>query len=54
MPATRSTDAPPLLVQRTDAVETIQINDPPLNRMSLSFIDTLETEIARIDSAIER
>jgi enoyl-CoA hydratase/carnithine racemase len=38
----------PLLVQRNGAVETLVINDAPRNRMSLEFMDALETEIARI------
>lgn len=38
----------PLLVQREGAIETLIINDAPRNRMSLEFMDALETEIARI------
>lgn len=39
---------PPLLVRRDGAVETFTINDPPRNRMSLEFMDALETEVARV------
>ncbi len=45
---------PALLVQRDGAVETFTINDPPRNRLSLEFMDALETEVARVagDSAV--
>jgi enoyl-CoA hydratase len=39
---------PPLLVERDGAVETLVINDAPRNRMSLAFMDALETEVERI------
>ena len=39
---------PPLLVRRDGAVETFTINDPPRNRMSLEFMDALETEVTRV------
>lgn len=42
--------APPLLVEREGAVETITINDAPRNRMSLEFMDALEAEIARVET----
>jgi enoyl-CoA hydratase len=38
----------PLLVERNGAVETIVINDPPRNRLSLEFMDALEVEVARV------
>jgi enoyl-CoA hydratase/carnithine racemase len=44
----------PLLVDRCDAVVIVSINDAPYNRMSLAFMDELETlvdELARDDSA---
>jgi len=44
-----STASPaPLLVERDGAVETLVINDAPRNRMSLAFMDALETEVERI------
>lgn len=36
------------LMQRQDAVAIISINDAPYNRMSLSFIDQLEKQVAAI------
>lgn len=36
----------PLLIERSDGVATLTINDAPYNRMSLAFMDALE---ARID-----
>jgi enoyl-CoA hydratase/carnithine racemase len=41
-------DGAPLLVLRNGAVETFVINDPPRNRMSLDFMDSLEAEVARV------
>jgi len=38
----------PLLIERDGAVETLVINDRPLNRLSLDFMDALEAEIARV------
>ncbi len=38
----------PLLIQRDGPVETLLINDPPRNRMSLDFMDALEAEVGRI------
>jgi enoyl-CoA hydratase/carnithine racemase len=38
----------PLLVERTDAVETLIINDPPRNRLGLDFMDALEVEVGRL------
>ncbi len=38
----------PLRIERTGAVETIIINDPPHNRLTLEFMDALEIEIDRI------
>ena len=40
--------APALLVQRSGAVETFTINDPPRTRLSLAFMDALETEVGRV------
>ncbi len=37
-----------LLIEQDDAVCTLIINDAPRNRMSLAFMDALETEIERI------
>jgi enoyl-CoA hydratase len=37
-----------LLVEREGAVETLTIDDPPRNRLSLDFMDALEAEVARI------
>lgn len=44
----------PLLVERQDAVAIISINDAPLNRMTLEFIDQFETLVndVAIDKAI--
>jgi enoyl-CoA hydratase len=54
MSAGSDTKAPSLLVQRDGAVETLVINDAPRNRMSLEFMDALETEVERLahDSSI--
>lgn len=38
----------PLRIERDGAVETLIINDPPRNRMSLEFMDALEAEVARV------
>ena len=38
----------PLTLSREGAVEIITISDPPYNRMTLSFIDQLAEEVARI------
>ena len=48
MPIDKTASEPPLLVQRDGAVEILTINDPPRNRMSLAFMDSLESEIARV------
>jgi enoyl-CoA hydratase/carnithine racemase len=37
-----------LIVERSDAVATLIINDAPRNRMSLDFMDALEIEVERI------
>ena len=47
MPGTSSAD-PRLLCEQDGAVLTLSINDAPRNRMSLAFMDALETEIGRI------
>ena len=54
MSAEKSASAPPLLVERQGAVETLSINDAPRNRMSLEFMDALEAEVARVgqDSSV--
>ena len=41
---------PALIVEQRGAVETIVLNDPPRNRMSLEFMDALEAEIERVSS----
>ena len=38
----------PLLAERDGRVLTLTINDPPINRMSLAFMDALEREIEAI------
>jgi enoyl-CoA hydratase/carnithine racemase len=38
----------PILITTHDAVKVISINDAPINRMSLAFIDMLEQEVASI------
>lgn len=48
MNAGADTSAPPLIVRRDGAVETLVINDAPRNRMSLAFMDALEAEVERI------
>ncbi len=40
----------PLLVERDGAVLTFVINDAPRNRMSLEFMDALESEVARVEN----
>ena len=54
MPDNKNTKGPALLVEQKGAVETITINDAPYNRMSLEFMDELETEIERVgkDSSV--
>ncbi len=49
MSADERASSPPLLVQRSGAVETLTINDPPRNRMSLEFMDALEAEVTRLE-----
>jgi len=41
-----STD--PLLLERRDAVAIVTINDQPYNRMTLDFVDQLESTVADI------
>jgi len=48
MSADENTSEDPLLVERDGAVETLVINDAPRNRMSLEFMDALETEVKRL------
>ena len=38
----------PLVIERDGAVETLVINDPPRNRMTLEFMDALEVEVKRV------
>lgn len=38
-------ESPPLLLERDGAVATIIINDAPMNRMSLEFMDELERQV---------
>ncbi len=47
MAANRSNERP-LLIDRDGPVETLTINDPPRNRLSLDFMDALEAEVTRI------
>ncbi len=42
MPSPEETDKPPLLLAHEGRVATITINDAPMNRMSLEFMDALE------------
>ena len=48
------TGKPPLLVERDEGVATLIINDEPMNRMSLAFMDELEIAVERLsgDSSI--
>ena len=48
MDATPDAGDAPLLIERDGAVETLHVNDPPRNRMSLGFIDALEVEVERL------
>lgn len=48
MAAEKGAGGGPLLIERDAAVETLVINDPPRNRMSLAFIDALEAEVERL------
>lgn len=43
-----STESRPIIIEQSDAVETIIINDAPRNRMSLEFMDALEAEVGRL------
>ena len=45
---------PPLLVERDERVTTVIINDEPMNRMSLAFMDELEIVVERLseDSSV--
>ena len=54
MATEKQASEPPLLIQRTGAVETLIINDPPRNRMGLGFMDALEAEVDRVagDSSV--
>ena len=44
------TDEPLLYTTRDDGVAVVSINDDPLNRMSLAFIDELQDVVADIDA----
>jgi enoyl-CoA hydratase/carnithine racemase len=44
-------ESPPLLLERDGAVATVMINDPPMNRMSLEFMDELERRVDALASA---
>ena len=37
-----------LLTETRDAIKILSINDAPINRMSLAFMDELEAEVASI------
>ena len=43
-----SDEQAPLLIEREGAVATIVINDAPMNRMSLEFMDELEAQLPRL------
>jgi enoyl-CoA hydratase len=43
---------PPLLVERDEGVATITINDAPMNRMSLAFMDELEIVVEQLSADI--
>jgi len=45
MPEAGNAGDAPLRVEREDGVATILINDPPINRMTLAFMDELEVQI---------
>jgi enoyl-CoA hydratase len=48
MPPARDESQPALLVERTGAVETLVLNDPPRNRLGLALMDALEAEVERL------
>jgi len=48
MPASEETREPALLLTREGRVATITINDAPMNRMSLEFMDALEEAISQL------
>lgn len=39
----------PIVVERRDAVLVVSINDAPYNRMSLAFMDALETLVGTLE-----
>jgi enoyl-CoA hydratase/carnithine racemase len=39
---------PPLLLERDEGVATVIIDDEPMNRMSLAFMDELEITVERL------
>jgi enoyl-CoA hydratase len=41
---------PPLLVERDEGVATVIINDEPMNRMSLAFMDELENVVEQLST----
>ncbi len=54
MPNSVDGSKPPLLLERDEAVATVIINDEPMNRMSLAFMDELEIVVERLseDSSV--
>jgi enoyl-CoA hydratase/carnithine racemase len=40
----------PIIVRREDAVATIELNDPPYNRLSMALIDALETTVHELEA----
>jgi enoyl-CoA hydratase len=46
-------DPKALLIDRTGAVATLTINDPPRNPMGLDFMDELEAAIPELDAEVE-
>lgn len=39
----------PIVVRREGAVATVELNDPPYNRLSMALIDALETAVVEIE-----
>jgi enoyl-CoA hydratase len=46
--STQESEKPPLLLERDGGVAIVVINDAPMNRMSLDFMDELEVRIAEL------
>ena len=39
----------PILIRRTASVTTIELNDPPYNRLSMALIDALEKVVGEVE-----